>query len=294
MKMTSRLRTLAVAVALGATLGAPVAAGAAPTVSPSAGPNTSASVKQAAALPTVNMEKVLLAAQLDPARPSTGFTAGAKDHVLRVERALRAKGLLERRHVDGHFGTATRTAWRAWERRVHDTNQPWESNGLPGWTELNKLGSGRFTIVRPVLQGGWVSVNGEQVTERTRAMFRRAEKISGTDMTITQGRGNASASASTHLGGGVIDIRTWDAEGKVDDRVRALRKVGFAAWYRNWDGNKHIHAVAVNDPFIAYGAHAELCQVYQHRFGGEGLSCSNSVAGQDRPLVTWESFKRSQ
>ena len=33
--------------------------------------------------------------------------------------------------------------------------------------------------------------------------------------------------------------------------MRALRKVGFAAWFRNWSGNEHIHAVAISDPDMA-------------------------------------------
>jgi hypothetical protein len=239
------------------------------------------------------MEKLLLAAQLDPHRDGTTLTPGAKDSVLMVEHALKAKGLLAAGAVDGHFGTATTAAWRKWEGRVHDTSKPWTNNGLPGLTELQELGTNRFTVNYRVSPGGWVTENGEQITARTRAMLHKAEQISGTDMTVVQGRGDASASADTHLGGGVIDIRTWDAPDKVTARVNALRKVGFAAWYRNWSGNQHIHAVAVSDPYIAYGAHYSLCQVHQFRFGGDGLSCSSSLAGDNRTLNTWEAYQRA-
>lgn len=246
-------------------------------------------------LPSINMEKVVLAAQLDPHRPSTGVTKGAKSSVLAVERALHAKGLLAGSWVDGSFGSKTTAAWRAWEKRVHSTSHPWTTNGLPGLTELKKLGANRFTINHQYSPGTWVTENGETIDNRTRAMFHKAEARSGTNMTIVQGRGNASASASTHLGGGVIDIRTWDRPGKTGARVRALRAVGFAAWHRTraQGFDDHIHAVAVNDPYIAYGSHFSICQVYQFRFGGDGLSCSHSTAGANRPLVTWESFKRA-
>jgi peptidoglycan hydrolase-like protein with peptidoglycan-binding domain len=246
-----------------------------------------------AALPEVNMERVLLAAQLDPHRPGTGTTAGAADDVLLVEQALRAKGLLDASLVDGHFGSSTTTAWRQWEDRVHATSTPWTNNGLPGLTELRELGDGRFSVVSTVSSGAWVTEDGETIDERTRAMFRKAEQLSGTDMFITQGRGTASESAGTHVGGGVIDIRVVDRPGSTDERVKALRQVGFAAWFRDYSTGPHIHAVAINDPFIAYGSHYSLCQVYQYRFGGAGESCSDSLDGADRDLHTWEDWLRA-
>ncbi|MBC9820259.1 peptidoglycan-binding protein [Terrabacter sp. MAHUQ-38] len=246
-----------------------------------------------AALPAVNMERVLLAAQLDPHRDGTGTTVGAADDVLLVEQALRAKGLLGASLVDGHFGSSTTTAWRQWENRVHATSTPWADNGLPGLIELRELGDGRFTVVGAVSPGSWVTEDGETIDERTRAMFRKAEQLSGTDMYITQGRGSASESAGTHVGGGVIDIRVIDRPAMTDERVRALRQVGFAAWFRDYSSGPHIHAVAINDPYIAYGSHYSLCQVYQYRFGGAGDSCSDSLAGADRDLNTWEDWQRT-
>src|SRR5690349_23349323 len=59
----------------------------------------------AAALPVVNMEATVLAAQIDPRRADDTLTPGAKDSVLAVERALQARNLLEARWVDGYFGT---------------------------------------------------------------------------------------------------------------------------------------------------------------------------------------------
>jgi peptidoglycan hydrolase-like protein with peptidoglycan-binding domain len=69
-------------------------------------------------LPPVNMEKVLLAAQLDPHRPSGSTTAGARKSVARVQRGLIRKGLLARGLADGSFGPVTMHAYAAWQRRL--------------------------------------------------------------------------------------------------------------------------------------------------------------------------------
>lgn len=280
---------------------AAVAALAAATSMGLAGSPAHSAPSEVAALPAVNHERLVLAAQLDPSKPGRGLTAGAEDSVKTVKAALRAKGLLASSDTDGHFGIATMDAWRAWENRVHTTSNAWSTNGLPSLHELEQLAPNRFSVTRPVQQGSWVVLpqndaptqfQDQTVNERTREMFFKAEQIAG-NMTISQGRGGASTSAGTHLGGGVIDIRVVDAPSQTSARVAALREVGFAAWYRNWDGNQHIHAIAVGDPWVAYGAHRSLCQVHQFRFGGEGLSCSDSTAGADRPLVWWEDYQRS-
>lgn len=244
-------------------------------------------------LPVVKHEAILKAAQLDPHRASTAPFPGAERSVRRVERALRAKGLLADRWVDGYFGSSTTTAWLKWENRFHDGSSAAKVNGLPSRAEVAALGKDRYTVTRPVSWGRWVWEDGEKITARTRAMFRKAESLSS-NMTITQGVGDASASAGSHRGGGVIDIRTRDTGSTgVKRRVAALRKVGFAAWYRNWSGNQHIHAVAVSDPTIAKASHDDLCQVWQFWKGGEGLSCSNSIAAPNRPWRTWEIYKRN-
>jgi peptidoglycan hydrolase-like protein with peptidoglycan-binding domain len=283
---TARLAGIGVLAAASAALALP--AGAIPIPEPS--------------LPNVDMEKVVLAAQLDPHRPGEGLTAGAESSVRLVEDALADKGLLARSLVDGHFGTSTQTAWRAWENRMGQSGV--YLNTLPGKSELVKLGSGKFDVVRTYDLGDRVTIHNRAgshtVNQRTMAMFKKAEALSG-DMTITQGSySDGSQSAGTHTGGGVIDISGRNADGSVtytdaqmNNRVAALRKVGFAAWFRNWSGNRHIHAVAVNDPSLAVAAHDGLCQVYEFRFGGDGLTCDRSDNGADRDLTTWEEYKRT-
>lgn len=256
----------------------------------------------AANQPNVNVERVILAAQLDPHKPGTGITSGARDGVIRVERVLRDKGLLAGRRVDGHFGSSTQATWRQWERRlgVRAVNR----NGLPSPYELRKLVGNRFDVVKKFSIGKVVTVNNprgsHRVAQRTLAMLGRAERRGG-DMTITQGSySNGSNSAGTHLGGGVIDLSARTRSGsrlftnaEMRRRVDALQRVGFAAWFRNWSGNRHIHAVADNDYQLSNAAHDGLCQVHEHRFGGDGLSCNNGNSGSNQTLRWWESFKRN-
>jgi hypothetical protein len=71
----------------------------------------------ALALPAVDMEMVLLASQVDPPKASTGLTPGASSHVIEVERALNAKGLLTSGAVDG-------TTARRRSRRTPPGNAP--------------------------------------------------------------------------------------------------------------------------------------------------------------------------
>jgi hypothetical protein len=114
----------------------------------------------------------------------------------------------------------------------------------------------------------------KNVNRRTWNMIQAAENLAGFTFVITQGSYNkgVSASAGTHDGGGVIDIRARDLSprqrGKV---VLAMRQVGFAAWLRtplqsNWP--YHIHAVARGDRDLSPQA---LAQLRSYRNGRNGL-----------------------
>ncbi len=294
----NRLVTVAtVALALAAAA-LPAAATAA-----SADPGSAQTAEKAVALPTVDMERVLIAAQLDPYRTDDVTTPGAKASVLRVERALRAEAGLAPASVDGYFGTATLDAWHRWELKVHPASDrsPAVMNSFPGFSELRDLGRGRFTLERVVESGGWTTEDGEKVDGRTKAMFHKAEDLSG-NMRITQGWGDAPASDGTHLGGGVIDISVRQADGsgdltqaQIDARVGALRTVGFAAWFRDWAGNRHIHAVAISDPFLPVRVNRVYCQTFEFKFFDDGLGgCTGRPSdANSRNLTTWEEYKRA-
>jgi peptidoglycan hydrolase-like protein with peptidoglycan-binding domain len=253
-------------------------------------------------LPAVSMESVLLAAQLDPARPGTGTTGGAKGSVLKVERALRAKGLLAKNLVDGSFGSSTIQAYTAWQQRLGYSGLA--ANGLPGKASLTALGKGRFRVVSVVNAGPKVTygtkTRSATVNARTRAMLRAAARNLGKGcvLGLSQGSYNAggvAASAGTHDGGGAVDVSVQEICGKNPDRVvRALRTVGFAAWHRfpsqGFD-SEHIHAIAVSDPDLSGGARDQVADYYN---GKNGLASHAADDGPKVPKRTWEAYKRSR
>jgi hypothetical protein len=250
----------------------------------------------AAALATVDMEQVLLACQVDPPKSGTGTTPGAQAHVLAVEQALQAKGLLAAAQTDGHYGTATLDAYAAWQRSLGFSGL--DANGVPGRTSLTQLGSGRFTVSRPVTAGSRTdSYGGKRVNTRTADMLRRADGTLSWSLTLTQGSYNSSNpdSAGTHDGGGVVDIsvssltttQRWQT-------VRALRTVGFAAWLRTpADGFEyHIHANAISDPDMSRPGRN---QVHDYYFGRNGLAnhaADNTPEAYRVPLTWWEKYLR--
>lgn len=281
-------------------------------------------------LPQVDMGKVVLAASLDPSRVDMVKTAGAGRSVKLVEQALKARKLLPKSAVDGYFGSTTAAAWAQLEVQLGQ-DKVWTRNALPGLQELQALGRGRFTVVNPIDVGPLVRVKAlpkgnsddgqDVVNTRTLKMFLTAQRNlkkankKGWNMTIVQGgycgAGCAEASAGTHSGGGSVDIRTIDTDMTgINNRVAALKRVGFAAWYRNWDGNQHIHATAINDPQATWEMHGKggapagalagysgNCQVFEWKFKFDGLSGCNESRGSKDPnqqrIITWEGYQAS-
>ena len=119
--------------------------------------------------------------------------------------------------------------------------------------------------------------DGQTVDWLTKAALLKAERLiarwssPGYTLSITQGSYNAGrvrASAGTHDGGGVVDLRAWDHETK----VRALRRSGFAAWFRPASAGPwpdHVHAVLVGNRLLSNGASD---QVDDFRRGRNGLA----------------------
>jgi len=137
------------------------------------------------------------------------------------------------------------------------------------------------------------------VNARTRDMLRAAEAMLQEDLTLVQGSyragAGATASAGTHDGGGVVDIRTWDlpSKGLTPERVvLALRRVGFAAWYRTeaQGFDPHIHAVAIGDKQLHPTA---ARQVEAYRVGRNGLASNGPDDGPRLGRIrTWPQVKR--
>jgi len=273
-----------------AAVGAPASAQAA-TAGATAGQTVTA-----AALPVVNMEATVLAAQIDPRRADNTLTPGAKSSVLAVERALQAKNLLSAQWVDGYFGTETISAYAAYQRSLGYSGLA--ANGLPGTTSLTKLGLNRYTVTNTIGPGAKVQRDGYTVDARTQAMLAEAQRLLGHSLVLAQGSynpGGDPTSAGTHDGGGVVDISVTGMT--ADERTavaRALRQVGFAAWIRNpsqGDWPWHIHAAAINDTDLSSEAQHQIGDYY---LGMNGLANRGPDDGPRIPIETWEQYKRGQ
>ena len=249
-----------------------------------------------AALPVVDMEAVVKAAQWDPAKTGTGTVAGAGPSVRLVEAAPRERGLLEAGYVDGHVGTRTLTAYAQWQRQLGYTCLA--ATGLPGRTSLARLGEGRFTLSRTISPGARTTHQGFPVGTRTLAMLRAAQSRCGLTFTVEQGSYSPAVdptSAGTHDGGGALDL---DAERIPAARraaaVRALREVGFAAWLRTpaqGDWPLHVHAVAISDTDLSAAAQKQVGAYYE---GRNGLANAQPDDGPRVPKTTYEEFLRSR
>ncbi len=248
-----------------------------------------------AALPTANMEAVVKAAQIDPRRPDTSLTPGAKASVLLVERALDAKNLLAPAYVDGHFGTKTVEAYAAYQRSLGYTGL--DASGLPGRTSLRTLAEGRFTVTHLLTPGGRLTYHGATMNARTKAMLVEVEGRLGRQLGITQGSYNPGGdpeSAGTHDGGGVLDISVSGMSSATRTSVvRTLRLVGFAAWLRTpdqGDWGYHIHAVAISDTGQSPTAQHQAGDYY---LGLNGLANHAPDDGPQVTKVTWEEYQRA-
>ena len=94
------------------------------------------------ARPAVSLSLLVRAATADPAKKGTPVSyAGARV----VEEALAAEGLLARTLVDGHFGTATRTAYGRWQARQGYRGDA--ADGIPGRKTLIRLAARHGFIV---------------------------------------------------------------------------------------------------------------------------------------------------
>ncbi|GAA3254868.1 peptidoglycan-binding domain-containing protein [Nonomuraea helvata] len=255
---------------------------------------SAAQAADAGALPSVNMEATVKAAQIDPRRPDSTLTPGAKASVLLVEQALRDRNLLDAKWVDGYFGTTTVTAYTNYQKSLGLTGL--DANGLPTKASLTKLGTGRFKVTDSIDPGGRVSTDGFVVNSRTRSMLTEAKRLLGRDLKLDQGSynpGGDPTSAGTHDGGGVVDVSVQGMTSATRTAVvRALRRVGFAAWLRNPqqdDWPWHIHAAAINDTSLSGQAQHQIGDYY---LGLNGLAGRGPDDGPKVTIRTWEEYQR--
>lgn len=251
----------------------------------------------AAELPKVNMAAVLKAAQIDPQRPDQTLTDGSAKHVRKVERELADRGVLDQRYVDGHYGTATLDAYSAFQRSLG--YEGLAANGIPGHRSLTALGDHAFDVTHIVRPGARTTLDGATFNRRTKDMLLEAQRLTGVTFDVEQGSynpGGDPTSAGTHDGGGAVDLYVDGMSPlKRTQVVRAMRKVGFAAWYRTpaqGDWGPHIHAVALADPDLSEPARAQTGDYY---LGKNGLANDRPDDGPEvTPIRTWEGYQRTQ
>ena len=94
--------------------------------------------------PTVSLSKLIAAFKADPPKSGTPVSYAP---TLLVEAALVREGLLEAKYSDGHAGTATRTAYAAWQKRLGYRGA--DADGLPGSASLAKLAAKYGFTVTP-------------------------------------------------------------------------------------------------------------------------------------------------
>lgn len=144
-----------------------------------------------------------------------------------------------------------------------------------------------------------VRIDGHRTNKRTANMVREAEKLGG-PLLVTQGSYNAggvAASGGTHDGGGVLDFSVRGLSmTQINRRVRGLRTVGFAAWYRSpipgvW--GPHIHAVAGGTRDLAPLARLQWVDYKRGRNGLRGHALDRH-RGMRVPVQTWEQYKRKR
>ena len=99
---------------------------------------------------------------------------------------------------------------------------------------------------------------------------------------IVQAQGGAAASAGTHKDGAAVDLRTRGLKAAtIVAVVAALRDLGWAAWYRDWTDNQHIHAAA--NLGITTGA---SYQVAAWKAGFDGLGKGGKGGKDPHPAPT--------
>lgn len=130
-----------------------------------------------------------------------------------------------------------------------------------------------------------VTFRGKTVDQRTKYLLELVEKALGYELTLLQGsyHPGVDQSGGTHDGGGVIDLAPYDAANK----VKVLRRHGFAAWHRlpnQGDWAEHIHAVDCGNAKLSPSAQK---QIDEYRHGENGLATHAADDGPHINLRAW-------
>lgn len=133
---------------------------------------------------------------------------------------------------------------------------------------------------------------------RSIEMIEEAERLGG-PLRLTQGAYSVAVrqSAGTHNGGGVYDFSVRGLTlTQINRRVKALRRVGFAAWHRlesegPWPA--HIHAVAVGCDDLSPSAERQV-EALRDGLSGLASEARDRHRGMKLPVVTWEQYVRER
>jgi len=244
-------------------------------------------------LPTVNMELVVIASQVEPKEHNQPAIGDGPSTTL-VQKALKAKGYPI--SADGWFGNQTATAYSKWQRKLGFSGLG--ANGIPGPISLAKLSTGAFAVSRKIIVGARTTYSGKTVNARTKAMLSAADSRLGWPLTLSQGsyHPGEDVSKGTHDGGGVVDISVASMNTTQRWRtVNALRTVGFAAWLRSpaqgpWTW--HIHAVAIGDTDLSIPARDQVADYYVGKNGLAVHAADNTPRQYRAPFTWWEKYRR--
>ena len=127
-----------------------------------------------------------------------------------------------------------------------------------------------------------VTFRGKPMDQGTKYALMSVEAILGYELTVTQGcysNSAVSASATTHNGGGVVDLAPWDQANK----VKVWRDNIGPAWFRPaipglWPD--HIHAIVAGHPNLDPQA---VEQVVDYNAGKDGLKGDRPDPNPYRP-----------
>lgn len=243
------------------------------------------------ALPSVSMASAVVQAHVEPVAGNRASLSSDSD-VERVQSALVAKGISTT--VDGWYGNGTTSAYSTWQRRLGYNGL--DANGIPGPSSLAALGQNRFVVTNKITVGSRTTFTGKTVNQRTRSMLLAAQRLLGRSLYLTQGSynpGGVGASAHTHDGGGAVDVSVSGlSQTQIWNTVRALRRVGFAAWYRprtsSW--GPHIHGIAVSDTDVHLQARDQVADYYLGRNGLAGHGADNTPSAYRVAFTWWEKY----
>ena len=139
---------------------------------------------------------------------------------------------------------------------------------------------GNLTGALGIATSAVTAYQGRRVNEKTRQILVAANKLLASskygsekgDLTIVQGSfngGGVAASAGTHDGGGAADITSFNWQ----NRVKVLRLLGCAAWYRPARKNvwsAHIHFIVIGDSSVSRGGKVQVTAYKNNRDGLAG------------------------